>query len=70
MLEFNIATPHDNFNYGKLSCLINHLDIYDDVHHFFIIIISSLLSYKSKIISFRSLNQGGIHGLAPLDTLQ
>jgi hypothetical protein len=61
MLEFNIVIPHDNFNHGKLSCL-TILTFVMMFTNFFVFFIGSLSSYKSKIISFMSLNQGNIHG--------
>jgi hypothetical protein len=69
MLEFNIATPHDNFNHGELSCL-TILTFVMMFISFFAFLIGFLSSYKSNIISFRSLNQGGHTWVAPLDTLQ
>jgi hypothetical protein len=60
MLEFNIATPHDNFNHGELSCL-TILTFVMMFNSFFAFLIGYLSSYKSNIISFRSRNQWGIH---------
>jgi hypothetical protein len=61
MLEFDIATSHDNFNHGELTCLtiLTFVMMFTILFYF---LIGPLPSYDSKTISFRSLNQGGIHG--------